>query len=211
MSPRPQSKVNVLFIDNRGSFAANLVDEFAKRECHTAVHRNDIPAAEALRILDDMPKPRLLVISSGPGTPQTAGCSLALVQCVPAEVPVFGVCLGHQVIVAAMGGTVTRSPVIAHGKASRIAVNASAPFFQGLGGEITAGRYHSLVAYPDERLFEIAARCDDIPMAVTHRVRPMFGVQFHPESILTPQGGRIIENVISWAADMDAEDVRGRP
>ncbi|MCK9521762.1 MAG: gamma-glutamyl-gamma-aminobutyrate hydrolase family protein [Proteobacteria bacterium] len=198
-----QSRItpHVLFIDNQGSATASLVDEFAKRDCPTVVCRNDTPVEALLQMLDDMPKPRLLVISSGPGTPQTAGCGLALVQRVPEAVPIFGVCLGYQTIVAALGGTVMRSPDIAQGKASRILVHGDAPFFRGLGKEFVAGRYHALAAYPDDRLFATLASLGDIPMAAAHRTRPAFGVLFHPESILTPCGGRIIENVISWAVD----------
>jgi len=192
--------LRVVFVDNFDSFTWNLVDEFARRGAAVEVWRNAVPAAHLLdRALQA--RPSLVVVSPGPGAPREAGSSIELIRIAEGRrVPVFGVCLGHQAVVEAFGGEVGPAGEVVHGKTSRVA-HEGGPLFEGVPSPFVAGRYHSLAAarLPD-RLAPVA-RADRIVMAVQHRTAPMLGVQFHPESILTPEGGRIIENVLRWAGD----------
>jgi anthranilate synthase component 2 len=193
--------LDILFIDNFDSFSFNLVDEFARRGARVEVHRNDLPVERAVELVDALDSPGLVVLSPGPGSPADAGCCVEFVRRVAAKIPIFGVCLGHQVLVEALGGTVGRSGQVFHGKASEL-VHDRAGLFAGLESPFKVGRYHSLVAHelPDD--LRPTARIgasglhEELVMAVEHRTLPIFGVQFHPESILTPQGGRLIDNLI---------------
>jgi anthranilate synthase/aminodeoxychorismate synthase-like glutamine amidotransferase len=194
-----EKKLSVLFIDNFDSFVFNLVDEFERRGCDVSVWRNDIPSEKALEIASALPAPRLVVISPGPGRPEQAGCSLDLIKNAPADLPIFGVCLGHQAIIEAFGGKIERAAEIMHGKTSYISHDGSG-LFADLPCPLPAGRYHSLAGKLIPRELRVTAWLGNIPMAIEHNDRPVAGVQFHPESILTPHGGRIIENVIRWAA-----------
>lgn len=189
---------NILFVDNFDSFSFNLVDEFAKRGSHVEVWRNDIPAGRALALALALPAPRLIVLSPGPGSPAEAGCTIELVRLAAGRIPVFGVCLGHQAIVEAFGGKVAFAGEVVHGKTSRVTHDGRG-IFHGLPSPFAAARYHSLAAerVPDSLL--VTARAGALVMAVAHRSLPVTGVQFHPESILTSHGGRLIENVMSWA------------
>jgi anthranilate synthase/aminodeoxychorismate synthase-like glutamine amidotransferase len=191
--------LNILFIDNFDSFVFNLVDEFALRSCNVEVWRNDIKAEKALELVANMASPRLVVLSPGPGTPAKAGCCLELVQRAPEGLPILGICLGYQSIVEAFGGVVSQAGEIVHGKASLVE-HVGTDLFEGLPSPMTVGRYHSLMAtdVPDE--LKITASLRDMPMAVQHARRKVAGMQFHPESILTPQGGLLVDNVFKWAS-----------
>jgi anthranilate synthase/phosphoribosyltransferase len=191
--------LSVLFIDNFDSFTFNLVDEFARRDCKVTVFRNDIDAGRALALALAMPLPRLIVLSPGPGTPAEAGCCVELVRLAAGRVPMFGVCLGHQAIVEALGGTVGGAGAIVHGKASPI-VHDGRGIFSGLPSPLTVGRYHSLAAVSVPRELVVRAHFGETVMAVEHLHTRIAGVQFHPESILTPLGGPLLDNVIAWAA-----------
>ena len=186
---------NVLFIDNFDSFTYNLVDEFRKRGCSVNVYRNNTP----LEIIHDVVrefKPRLIVVSPGPSHPRDAGNSNELIKLYAGVLPIFGVCLGHQCSIEAFGGKVERAPEILHGKPSRI-VHDGKTIFKGVEQNFQAGRYHSLCGTRVPGEFEVSARtANDIVMGVRHKKYFIEGIQFHPESILTPQGGRIIENLI---------------
>jgi anthranilate synthase/aminodeoxychorismate synthase-like glutamine amidotransferase len=191
------AKTKVLFVDNFDSFTYNLVDEFGKRSCNTKVYRADTPLDELKKVAADF-EPALLVISPGPGTPDKAGVSLEAIGYFKDKLPIFGVCLGHQCIVQYFGGKVSHAPVVMHGKPSRI-THLGKGIFQDLENPLQAGRYHSLcaVALPD--CLEQTAEFEGVVMGVGHRTLPIFGVQFHPESVLTPPGGRIIENLLKIA------------
>ncbi|MBN2801981.1 MAG: aminodeoxychorismate/anthranilate synthase component II [Deltaproteobacteria bacterium] len=189
-------KLNVLFIDNFDSFVFNLVDEFEKRDCSVTVWRNNISAAQALEIFEKMPKPALIVLSPGPGNPDDAGCCLELVKTAPQNVPFFGVCLGQQIMTQALDGEVVLAGEIVHGKASQINIKKESYIFNGLETPLSVGRYHSLKCNVASSQFTTVADYKDIPMAIVHKTRPLGAVQFHPESVLTPLGGKIIENVI---------------
>jgi len=189
----------VLFIDNFDSFTYNLVDDFSKRGCETKVYRADT-SLDNLKAIADEFEPDLLVISPGPGTPATAGVSLAAIGYFKDKLPIFGVCLGHQVIVEYFGGKVGHAPEPVHGKPSRVTHNGK-DIFAGVENPLQAGRYHSLCAPRVPKCLEQTAEFEGINMAVRHRKLPIFGVQFHPESILTPAGGKIIENILNIAVE----------
>jgi anthranilate synthase/aminodeoxychorismate synthase-like glutamine amidotransferase len=187
----------VLFIDNFDSFTYNLVDDFCKRGCEAKVYRADTELDELKSLADEF-DPDLLVISPGPGTPDTAGISLSAVGYFKDKLPILGVCLGHQVIVQYFGGQISHAPVPMHGKPSRITHNQKG-IFAGVENPLQAGRYHSLCVQKLPDCLEQTADFEDIVMGAEHKKLPIFGVQFHPESILTPAGGKIIENVLSIA------------
>jgi anthranilate synthase component 2 len=193
-----QSPLHILFIDNFDSFVFNLVDEFALRHCAVEVWRNDISVEKALSLAEALPLPRLVVLSPGPGTPEKAGCCVDFVRRAPAQLPILGICLGYQAIVEAFGGVVGQAGEIVHGKASLVA-HSREGIFEGLPSPMTVGRYHSLAATVVPESLEVIATLGKMPMAVSHRARKVMGLQFHPESILTPQGGLLLENVFPWA------------
>lgn len=191
------SSLNVLFIDNFDSFSFNLVDDFRKLGCRVEVYRNDLTAPEAMGLALALAPPAMIVLSPGPGAPEQAGCCVDLVRLAEGRIPLFGVCLGHQAIIAALGGEVGYAGEVVHGKARPVTHDGQG-IFAGLPQPLWAARYHSLagVAIPGELC--VTARCGDVVMAVAHRHQPLVGVQFHPESILTTRGGRLIERVIMW-------------
>ncbi len=190
--------LHVVFIDNFDSFTFNLVDEFARRGASVEVWRNSIPTAHALERAEAAPGPCLIVLSPGPGGPASAGCCIELIQTAAGRVPVFGICLGHQAIIEAFGGVVTGADVILHGRSSTVDHHGLS-IFSGMPTPLTVGRYHSLASYEVPDSLETIATTDDIVMAVRHREHPILGVQFHPESVLTPHGGLLIESVMRWA------------
>ncbi|MEA2037592.1 MAG: aminodeoxychorismate/anthranilate synthase component II [Nanoarchaeota archaeon] len=188
--------MNVLFIDNFDSFTYNLVDEFEKRNCEVLVYRNNVD----IKVIDPIIKkfkPKLIVISPGPGTPRQAGISKEIIQTYHEKIPILGVCLGHQCIIDVFEGRIDKAVETIHGKPSKITHDKQG-IFNGIENPFQAGRYHSLVGYEIPYCLEISARTADrdIVMAIRHKDFPVIGVQFHPESILTPVGGLIIENLI---------------
>ncbi len=199
--------MNVLFIDNFDSFGFNLVDEFKRRDCHVEVWRNTLAVDKAIHMLEQMVGPKLLVISPGPGHPQQAGCCIELIKQCPAGIPILGVCLGHQAIVEAFGGRVGSAGTVIHGKASRVNHQEDG-IFEGLPNPLLVGRYHSLAAQTVPDVLNVTARFDDIVMAVSHHERPIVGLQFHPESILTPRGGILIDHMLDLTAHNAKEPER---
>jgi anthranilate synthase component 2 len=191
-------RLRLVFIDNFDSFTWNLVDEFARRGAEVEVWRNTVTPEHALARAR-FGSPSLVVLSPGPGTPADAGCCIPLVRLAAAEgVPLLGVCLGHQAMVEAFGGVVGPAGEVVHGKTSRVR-HQGGPLFDGVPSPFPVGRYHSLAAASLPESLDAIAATERLVMAVRHRTAPQFGVQFHPESILTPDGGRIIDNVIGWA------------
>jgi anthranilate synthase component 2 len=192
----------VALIDNYDSFTFNLVHYLGELGAEVAVWRNDeISVEETLAA-----KPDAIVLSPGPCTPNEAGICLDLVRAASETTPIFGVCLGHQTIGQAFGGEVVRAPAPMHGKVSRIEHNARG-IFRGLNGPFQATRYHSLVVErstaPSD--LEVSAESDDrLIMAVGHRDRPVYGVQFHPESIASEHGRQILRNFLDLAAAFHA-------
>jgi anthranilate synthase/aminodeoxychorismate synthase-like glutamine amidotransferase len=181
----------MLLIDNYDSFTYNLAHLFAELGAEVDVRRNDaIDADEAERL-----GPSHLVISPGPGLPADAGETSEIIRRLALRTPTLGVCLGHQAIVEVFGGEVGRAKTLVHGKAS-VVTHDGRGLFDGLPDDFLAGRYHSLAAtsIPDE--LEISARSDDEVMAVRHRELRVDGVQFHPESVLTPIGPQLARNFL---------------
>jgi anthranilate synthase/aminodeoxychorismate synthase-like glutamine amidotransferase len=185
----------ILLIDNYDSFTYNLSHLFGELGADVLVRRNDaIDAGEAEQLA-----PSHLVLSPGPGRPRDAGESLAIVERLARHVPILGVCLGHQVIVEAFGGEIGQAKRLVHGKASEISHDGRG-LFAGLPEPFEAGRYHSLAAAHVPDCLEVSATCsDDEVMAVRHRELPVDGVQFHPESVLTPVGPDLARNFLEGA------------
>ncbi|MHC4938199.1 MAG: anthranilate synthase component II [Planctomycetota bacterium] len=186
--------MRILLIDNYDSFAYNLVQAFRVLGCEVDVFRNDALTADEARA---RPHDRM-VLSPGPCTPAEAGICVEL--CRAADKPLLGVCLGHQCLVAAFGGLVDRAERVRHGKTSPVHHDGRG-LFAGLPDPFEAARYHSLIAHEVPDCFEVSARTDrGETMAVRHRERPLFGVQFHPESFLTPDGPRLLQNFLEFRA-----------
>jgi anthranilate synthase/aminodeoxychorismate synthase-like glutamine amidotransferase len=183
---------SVLVIDNYDSFTYNLVQALGELGAEVGVVRNDKATVDELREM----APDRLVVSPGPCTPKEAGISVEAVRAfAEARTPVLGVCLGHQSLVEAFGGTVIRGDPI-HGKDAEVQHDGRA-IYEGLSNPLVAGRYHSLVADPDlPDELELTSTYDDVVMGVRHRELPAEGVQFHPESVLTPQGKRLLANFL---------------
>lgn len=185
----------MLLIDNYDSFTYNLVQAFRAFGAAVDVYRNDALTVDEAMAL----KPTHLVISPGPGRPADAGRSLEMIAAFSGRVPVFGVCLGHQCLVAHFGGRIVRAPRLMHGKTSVVRHDGTA-LFQGLPDELEVGRYHSLCAEPDSlpASLKVTAQTErgEI-MGVRHTELAVEGVQFHPESVLTPQGDRLMRNFLN--------------
>ena len=184
----------ILVVDHYDSFTYNLVQLIEGLGHATEVVKSDAEPAGALAAR----VPAGVVLSPGPGRPETAGCFTELLEVLPGATPVLGVCLGHQAIGVEYGGTVERTEPV-HGKASSVHHDGS-DLFAGVGDPFDAGRYHSLVVERDDlpAELELTAWTDDgLVMATRHRELPRFGVQFHPESILTPEGPTIVQNFLT--------------
>lgn len=187
----------LLLIDNFDSFVHNLARYFERLGQMTHIARNDAVTVGELRKL----APQAIVLSPGPCTPHEAGASLEIVRELHREIPILGVCLGHQVIAEALGGRIVRAPSPVHGRTSEIRHNGSG-LFQGIRSPMFVGRYHSLVAEPaslPEVLRPTAWTEDGIVMAFEHVTYPVYGVQFHPESILTEFGYELLSNFLRLA------------
>ena len=183
-----------LLIDNYDSFSYNLYQLVGALGPPVRVIRNDEMTIEEIRALH----PDRIILSPGPGRPEDAGITMAAVQ-LGQEVPLLGVCLGHQAICAAFGGTVTYARQLMHGKQSRVIFDRSCPLFRGLPEQGLVARYHSLAVAADTLPPELKATArteDGEIMAVQHRQYPIYGVQFHPESIMTPEGKAMLKNFI---------------
>ena len=184
----------ILVIDNYDSFTYNLVQTFGELGAELRVRRNDEIDAAGARAEGAAG----IVMSPGPGRPENAGACCEIVEALAAEVPILGVCLGHQAIAAALGGVVSRAPEVVHGKTASIE-HAGDGLFDGLPQPLEVARYHSLVVDRDslpESLEVTATTADGLIMGVRHREWPLHGVQFHPESIATPDGPAMLENFL---------------
>jgi para-aminobenzoate synthetase component 2 len=186
----------VLVIDNYDSFTYNLVQYLGELGADVVVRRNDQVSVEdvATQLVPDR-----IVISPGPGVPADAGLTLALIENFANTIPILGVCLGHQAIGQHFGGRVVRADSCVHGKASEVS-NDGRTIFKGIGSPFRAARYHSLVIDPEslpECLEVSAVTADGVIMGIRHRELKVEGVQFHPESILTAEGKRLLENFLN--------------
>lgn len=184
----------LLLIDNYDSFTYNLVQAFMILGADVKVHRNDAITIDEARAIE----PTHLVISPGPGTPADAGISMKMIEAFAGKVPILGVCLGHQSLVEVFGGHVVRAPRLMHGKTSMVRHDGLS-VYQGLSRPFEAGRYHSLIAEPTTlppELILTAQTQEGEIMGVRHRDLPIEGVQFHPESVLTPEGPKLMGNFL---------------
>lgn len=185
----------IILIDNYDSFSYNLYQLVGEADPEIRVIRNDEMTVDEIRALH----PDRIILSPGPGRPEDAGVCMALARALGRDIPVLGVCLGHQAICAAFGATVTYAKRLMHGKQSEVEFDVSCPLFEGCPAVAPVARYHSLAAdaatIPEE-LKITALTLDGEVMAVQHREYPIYGVQFHPESILTPDGKQMLENFI---------------
>ena len=189
--------MRITLIDNYDSFTYNLFHYLGELGASTRVHRND--ALSVSELLDEAAD--AFVISPGPGMPSDAGVCLDLIAQLPESTPLLGVCLGHQALGQAFGGRIIRSQTLMHGKTSQIEHERQG-LFAGLPTPLEATRYHSLVLDPSQipAEFHIDARSEDgVIQAIRHRSRPLFGVQFHPESIATQAGKALLDNFLAQA------------
>ena len=196
----------LLLVDNYDSFTYNLVQAFLVLGAEVLVHRNDAITVEQALSLE----PTHLCISPGPGTPRDAGVSMQMIRAFAGRIPVFGVCLGHQSIVEALGGDVVRAGRLMHGKVSMVEHDGRG-ILAGLSLPFQAGRYHSLIAKPETlpAVLEVAARtAEGEIMAVRHRELNLDGVQFHQESVLTPEGPRLMGNFLALEGGRRATEPR---
>ncbi|MDD3338374.1 MAG: aminodeoxychorismate/anthranilate synthase component II [Lachnospiraceae bacterium] len=185
----------ILLIDNYDSFSYNLYQLIGRIQPDIEVVRNDRITIDEIR----QKKPELIVLSPGPGKPQDAGMCPQIVKELGGEFPILGVCLGHQVICEAYGATVSYAKKMMHGKTSDITFTKDSVLFKDMESPMKVARYHSLAAIKEtmpEALNITAAADDGEIMAVEHKNYPVYGVQFHPESVLTPEGYKIIANIL---------------
>lgn len=185
----------ILVIDNYDSFTYNLVQYLGELGTEVVVRRNDQVSVEDVAT---QLRPDRIVISPGPGVPDDAGMTLKLIENFASTLPILGVCLGHQAIGQSFGGRVVRAENCVHGKASEVS-NDGRTIFRGIGSPFRAGRYHSLVIDPDslpDCLEVSAVTADGVIMGIRHRTLKVEGVQFHPESILTTEGQRLLDNFL---------------
>ena len=183
----------ILLIDNYDSFSYNLYQLIGSVEPDIKVIRNDAHTVEEIEAM----MPEAIILSPGPGKPEDAGVCIEVIKYFTGKLPIFGVCLGHQAICEAFGGTVSYAKELMHGKQSKVYQGGISPLFRGLGPEFKAARYHSLAARAEDfpEALKVTAESDDGEiMALEHREYPVFGVQFHPESVMTPDGKKMIEN-----------------
>lgn len=188
---------DILLLDNFDSFTYNLVDQLRAFGHNVVIYRNNVPADQLIARLQQMENP-VLMLSPGPGAPSEAGCMPALLQALRGQLPIIGICLGHQAIVEAYGGHVGQAGEILHGKASAIDHDDQG-MFAGLSNPLPVARYHSLVGSNIPDGLTVNATFNGMVMAVRDDANRVCGFQFHPESILTSQGARLLEQTLAWA------------
>lgn len=185
----------IYLIDNYDSFSYNLYQMIGEIDPDITVFRNDALTLDDIKAAN----PSAIILSPGPGRPADAGICESIAGNI-ADIPILGVCLGHQAICEAFGGKVGYAKKLMHGKSSMVEVDVTSPLFKGLPDKVQVARYHSLAAEPEmlPECLKVTAKTDDGEiMAVQHESLPIFGVQFHPESILTPQGHQMLKNFLS--------------
>ncbi|MGI6107048.1 MAG: anthranilate synthase component II [Lachnospiraceae bacterium] len=193
----------ILLIDNYDSFSYNLYQLAGELNPDIRVIRNDAMTADQIRELH----PDCIILSPGPGRPEDAGVCVDAVKELGAEIPILGVCLGHQAICTAYGATVSYAKKLMHGKPSRLSFIGKCPLFKGCTPGTQGARYHSLAVVESTlpQSLKVTARADDGEvMAVAHEKYPVFGMQFHPESIMTPEGKKMLSNFLKYADTFNA-------
>ncbi|MGX2949295.1 aminodeoxychorismate/anthranilate synthase component II [Ursidibacter sp. B-7004-1] len=187
---------HILFVDNFDSFTYNLVDQFRQLGHQVTIFRNDYPLNTFLEKACNT-EDCIVALSPGPGNPREAGNLLAIIRGLAGKVPLIGICLGHQAIIEALGGEVVHTGTVLHGKVSRIEHDNQA-MFAGINNPMPVARYHSLMGdkLPEDLI--VNARFGEIIMAVRHRSEKICGFQFHPESILTVEGSKLLKQSVEW-------------
>ncbi|CAQ84146.1 MULTISPECIES: glutamine amidotransferase-related protein [Photorhabdus] len=188
---------NILLLDNVDSFTYNLVDQLRSNNHQVVIYRNTVATEIIMEQFRILPSP-LLMLSPGPGKPSDAGCMPQLLQQIIGKIPVIGICLGHQAIIEAYGGEICAADEILHGKTS-LAEHDNQAMFTNLENPLPVARYHSLMGSRIPSELTISARCGNTIMAVRHDKHKVCGFQFHPESILTTHGARLLEQTLTWA------------
>tara|TARA_Y100001956_G_scaffold82122_1_gene101826 strand:- start:1841 stop:2431 length:591 start_codon:yes stop_codon:yes gene_type:complete len=191
------SNKKVYFLDNFDSFSYNLVDELTLLGLDLVVYRNNISAEKIFAKMQQETSPVILVLSPGPGNPAQAGCLLELIELAKGQFPMLGICLGQQALTKSYGGTVGHAGETVHGKSSIIEADDH-PVFAGIGKRFPVARYHSLMATHVPESLKVIAKYDTIPMAIYHPEDKVIGYQFHPESILTPDGAQLLKQSIDY-------------
>ncbi len=191
--------MNIIFIDNFDSFSYNLVDELCVLGANVKIFRNNAPVQFIREQLDEASKngPAALVLSPGPSTPDDAGNLLPIIHDNIGRYPMLGICLGHQAIARALGADIVRAPEIFHGKTSMIE-HTAVPIFEGIPNPLHAARYHSLVAANIPESLTVCAETHGLCMAFYSETYKLAGLQFHPESVLTTFGRRILRNCLNF-------------
>lgn len=188
---------DILLLDNFDSFTYNLVDQLRTFGHQVVIFRNNVPVEQLVAQVDTLNQP-IVLLSPGPGAPSEAGSMPELLLRLRGKVPIIGICLGHQAIVESYGGTVGQAGEILHGKASAI-IHDETAMFHGLPSPLPVARYHSLVGSNVPDTLTINATYNGMVMAVRHETDRVCGFQFHPESILTTQGAKLLEQTLDWA------------
>jgi anthranilate synthase component 2 len=191
------AECKIYFIDNFDSFSYNLVDEFAQLGIELVVYRNTINVETLLAKMAAETQTVVLVLSPGPGAPSDAGNLNGIINAAKGRYPMLGICLGHQAIVESYGGVVGHAGETVHGKSSRIELTEH-PVFASLGHSIPVARYHSLMATKVPDSLDVIASYQTIPMAVANETDKVIGFQFHPESILTPNGAALLKQSLAY-------------
>ncbi|VFP81304.1 Anthranilate synthase component 2 (plasmid) [Buchnera aphidicola (Cinara kochiana kochiana)] len=187
---------DILLLDNLDSFTYNIVDILRSYHQTVIVYRNTTPLSMLILVLERMHQP-IVVLSPGPGSPETAGCMLKLIHAIKGKIPILGICLGHQAIVHAYGGVVDVSSNIMHGKTSYI-IHDQKDMFTELPNPLLVARYHSLLCSTIPSTLQVNARYKQTVMGVKQIHDYVCGVQFHPESILTPLGSTLLQHTLHW-------------
>ncbi|PKQ74024.1 aminodeoxychorismate/anthranilate synthase component II [Aeromonas sobria] len=194
---------NIFLLDNFDSFTYNLVDQFRSLGYPVRIYRNNLPASRIMSEIAACEGDAVLVLSPGPGAPHEAGCLIDLIKLARGQVPILGICLGHQALCEAYGGTVGAAGEIVHGKRSLIEHNGHGAF-AGLPSPLPVARYHSLVAtYVPEEL-TVIAHYQGMPMAIEQQDDRVLGLQFHPESIMTSEGARLLTQALAHICRPDS-------
>ena len=195
-------KQTLFFLDNFDSFTYNLVDQFKALGYPVKIYRNNLPAQQVKAHIDACENDAVLILSPGPGTPSAAGCLIELIGLCKGQIPMIGICLGHQALIEQYGGVVGQADEIMHGKSSLIA-HCGDRMFAGLSQPLSVARYHSLIGTTVPDSLEVVADFNGMCMAVYNAQDKVIGFQFHPESILTCEGAKLLETSLNLVTDRE--------
>jgi len=197
------TKQTLFFLDNFDAFTYNLVDQFKTLGYPVKIYRNSLSAQQVKSHIDDCPTDAVLILSPGPGTPSAAGCMIELIGLCKGQIPIIGICLGHQALIEQYGGVVGQAEQIMHGKSSLIS-HCGDRMFAGLKQPLSVARYHSLVGTSVPDSLEVVADFNGMCMAVYNEQDRVIGFQFHPESILTCEGAKLLETSLNLVTRKEA-------